>query len=83
MLNQPVSRFERDDDGKVCGVTSIFKNEKGEEVSETVKTKMVICSPTYMLETGEKDKVKSIGKIIRCICILDHCIPNTKDASAC
>jgi len=24
--------------------------------------------------------VKSIGKIIRCICILDHPVPNTKDA---
>jgi Rab GDP dissociation inhibitor len=25
------------------------------------------------------DKVKSVGKVIRAICILDHPIPNTKD----
>jgi len=36
---------------------------------------MVLTAPNYMIETGEKDKVKSIGKIIRCICILDHTIP--------
>ena len=44
---------------------------------------MVICSPTYCLEAGLKEKVKKIGNIIRCICILDRPIPNTGDASAC
>jgi Rab GDP dissociation inhibitor len=44
---------------------------------------MVLCSPSYCIEAGLKEKVKSIGKIIRAICILDHPIPKTKDAPAC
>jgi len=28
-------------------------------------------------------KVKAVGKVIRTICILDHPIPNTNDASSC
>jgi len=40
---------------------------------------MVVCDPTYALKCGLKDKVKNIGKVIRCICIMDHPIPGTKD----
>jgi Rab GDP dissociation inhibitor len=40
---------------------------------------MVICDPTYILKSGLKDRVKLIEKVIRCICILDHPIPNTED----
>ena len=66
MLNKAVNEFKFDENGKVCGVRS------GEEVA---KTKMVICSPSYMIQAGLKDKVKKIGNIIRCICILDKPIP--------
>ena len=26
------------------------------------------------------DKVKKTGQVVRCICLMDHPIPNTKDA---
>jgi hypothetical protein len=39
---------------------------------------MVICDPTYAIKCGLKDRVKMIEKVIRCICILDHPIPNTE-----
>ncbi len=74
MLNKPVTKFEFGGDGKVIGVTS---------GKETAKTKMVICSPIYCIKAGLKDKVKKVGNIIRCICILNSTIPNTKDVPAC
>lgn len=40
---------------------------------------MVICSPTYAINCGFEDRVKSVAKIIRVICLMDHPIPNTKD----
>lgn len=70
MLNTDIDEiiFE---DGKVSGV------RKGEQIT---KTKMVLCSPSYAISCGLKDRVKLVGKIIRCICLLDHPLPNTKDA---
>ena len=38
---------------------------------------MVICDPTYAIKCGLQDRVKKVGQVIRCICILDHPIPNT------
>jgi len=38
---------------------------------------MVICAPSYALKTGLGSKVKAIGKVIRCICIMDHPIEKT------
>lgn len=35
----------------------------------------VYCDPSYAL-----DKVRKSGQVVRCICLLDHPIPNTKDA---
>lgn len=40
---------------------------------------MVICSPSYAINCGLKNRVKHLGQIIRCICLLDHPLPNTKD----
>ena len=69
--------------GKVVGVRS---------GSETAKCKQVYCDPSYARSTGEYFKifltfrkyfsanVKKTGKVVRCICLLDHPIPNTKDA---
>jgi len=74
MLNKKITKFEFDEEGKVSGVWS------GEECA---KTKMVICSPKYMITAGLKDKIIRKGSIIRCICILDANIPNTKDVPAC
>jgi Rab GDP dissociation inhibitor len=38
--------------------------------------KILIAEPSYV---AKLKKVKSRGKIIRCICIMDHPIPKTKD----
>lgn len=45
---------------------------------ETAKCKQVFCDPTYVA-----DRVEKVGKVIRCICLLNHPIPNTKDSLSC
>jgi len=70
MLNKDIDKVLFDENGKICGVQS------GDEIA---KCKMLICHPSYMIKTGNENKVKSIGKVIRCICIMDHPIPGTKD----
>jgi Rab GDP dissociation inhibitor len=70
MLNKDIDKVLFDDSGKICGVQS------GDEIA---KCKMLICHPSYMIKTGLEKKVKSVAKIIRCICIMDHPIPGTKD----
>jgi len=52
--------------GKVVGVKS------GGEVA---KCKQVYCDPSYV-----SDKVTKAGQVVRCICLLDHPIPDTKDS---
>ncbi|XP_065911583.1 rab GDP dissociation inhibitor beta-like [Dysidea avara] len=68
MLDKPADEIVYEN-GKVVGVKS------GGEVA---KTKCVIGDPSYF-----KDKVKSTGKVVRCICILKHPIPSTKDVKSC
>lgn len=58
-------------DGKVSGIKS---------GNEQAKAPMVICDPSYVKSMG---LVKTTGKIIRVICIMDHPIPNTNDAASC
>ena len=70
MLNKDIDKIIYDENGKVSGVQS---------GSEIAKTSLVICNPTYCINTGNEKKVKSIGKVVRCICIMDHPIPGTKD----
>ncbi len=69
MLNTKVDEilFEG---GKVCGIRS------GEE---SARAPMIICDPSYVKDL---EKTKATGKIIRCICILDHPIPNTHNATS-
>eukprot|EP00088_Acartia_fossae_P048980 TRINITY_DN5364_c0_g1_i1.p1 TRINITY_DN5364_c0_g1~~TRINITY_DN5364_c0_g1_i1.p1 ORF type:complete len:444 (+),score=146.67 TRINITY_DN5364_c0_g1_i1:84-1415(+) len=66
MLDKPVDEIIVGGDGKVTGVRS---------GSETVKCKSVYCDPTYAM-----DKSRKVGQVVRCICLMDHPIPNTKDA---
>ena len=70
MLNQDIDEilFE---DGKVAGV------KKGEDVA---RAPLVICDPSYV-KTLNKTKV--VAKVIRAICIMDHVIPSTNDATSC
>lgn len=66
MLDKPVDEILLDENGKVTGVRS------GEE---TARCKQLYCDPSYVPE-----RVRKVGQVIRCICLLDHPIPNTKDA---
>jgi Rab GDP dissociation inhibitor len=72
MLNKPIDEILFNSDGKVEGVKS------GDEVA---KAPIVICDPSYV--HGTTGNIKSKGKVIRSICILDHPLPNTKDATSC
>jgi Rab GDP dissociation inhibitor len=69
MLNTSVDEITYDADGKVSGV------RVGEE---TAKAPVVICDPSYTTN----DKLKPAGKVIRAICLLDHPIPETNNATS-
>lgn len=69
MLDKQVDEIIFDESGKVSGVRS------GEEIA---KCKQVYCDPSYV-----PDRVKRVGQVVRCICLLNHPIPNTKDALSC
>jgi Rab GDP dissociation inhibitor len=72
MLNKPIDEIIFDSDGKVSGVRS---------GSEVAKAPLVISDPSYV--QGTTGNIKSKGKVIRSICVMDHPIPNTKDATSC
>merc|ERR1711936_629581 len=66
MLDKAIDEIVFDDSGKVCGVRS---------GDETAKCKQVYCDPSYCPQ-----KVRKTGQVVRCICLMDHPFPNTKDA---
>ena len=74
MLNQDIDKIHFDQNNKVCAVSN--KEQKA-------TCKMLICSPSYAINCGLAHKVKSIGNVIRAICILDHPIPNTSNNPSC
>ncbi|RUS16969.1 GDP dissociation inhibitor [Endogone sp. FLAS-F59071] len=67
MLDKPADELVYED-GNVVGVRS------GTEIA---RTKQVICDPSYA-----KDKVRTIGRVVRAICFLKHPIPSTGDADS-
>lgn len=71
MLNKPVAEIIYGTDGKVVGV----KDTEG----AIAKCNQLICDPSYVLGT---DKIRKTGQIVRCIALLSHPIPNTKDADS-
>lgn len=72
MLNTPIDEVLFGSDGKVTGVKS---------GDQECKAPLVICDPSYVLNhTGT---IHSKKKVIRSICVLDHPVPNTKDATSC
>ena len=77
MLNADVDEVLYDSEGKVSGL----KSAKIKELMglDQVNCKMLICDPSYALKAGLTGKIKSVGKVIRCICIMNHFIPNTKE----
>jgi len=66
MLNRDVDEIVFDSNGKACGVKS---------GNEMAKAKMVIGDPSYF----PRDKIRPTGQVVRCICFLNHSIPNTND----
>ncbi|XP_077296950.1 GDP dissociation inhibitor [Arctopsyche grandis] len=66
MLDKPIDEIVVDEAGKVVGVRS---------GSEVARCKQVYCDPSYV-----PNKVKKQGQVVRCICLLDHPIAQTKDA---
>ena len=60
MLSKSIDEILFDDDGKVLGVRS------GEEVA---RAPIILCDPSYVVNLG---KVRSTGRVIRAICILNH-----------
>lgn len=65
MLDKPVDEIVIEN-GKVVGVKS------GDEIA---RCKQVYCDPSYVPE-----RVTKVGQVIRCICLLNHPIPNTKES---
>lgn len=66
MLEKPVDEILTNEDGKAIGVRC------GEEKAFC---EQIYCDPSYV-----SDKVEKVGQVVRCICLLDHPIPNTKDS---
>eukprot|EP00541_Cyclophora_tenuis_P005767 CAMPEP_0116541736 /NCGR_PEP_ID=MMETSP0397-20121206/640_1 /TAXON_ID=216820 /ORGANISM="Cyclophora tenuis, Strain ECT3854" /LENGTH=446 /DNA_ID=CAMNT_0004065695 /DNA_START=50 /DNA_END=1390 /DNA_ORIENTATION=- len=69
MLNQDIDEILYDDSGKACGVKA---------GNQMAKAGMVIGDPSYF----PPEKVKPTGILVRCICILNHPIPNTSDSES-
>merc|ERR1712038_38116 len=70
MLNRDVDEVLFDDNGKARGVKS---------GNEMAIAKMIIGDPSYF----PREKIRPTGKVIRCICLLNHPIPNiNKNESA-
>ncbi|KAK2721864.1 rab GDP dissociation inhibitor alpha-like [Artemia franciscana] len=65
MLDKPIDEIIMEN-GKAVGVRS---------GGETARCKQVYCDPSYV-----PDRVEKVGQVIRCICLLDHPVPGTKDA---
>lgn len=68
MLDKPIDEIVLEN-GRVVGVRS---------GSETARCKQVYCDPSYV-----PGRVQKVGQVVRCICLLNHAIPNTKDSLSC
>lgn len=66
MLDKPVDEILKDENDKVIGIRC---------GDEKAFCSQLYCDPSYV-----PDKVEKVGQIIRCICLLNHPIPNTKDS---
>lgn len=69
MLNQNADEILFDAEGKVTGIRC---------GDQTATAPMVICDPSY----ADDKMLKPSNRTIRAICILNHPIPDTNDASS-
>jgi Rab GDP dissociation inhibitor len=74
MLNTSVDEILYDANGKVSGIRATMKerDDAGEGMKFTTKTKKIIADPSYF-----PDKVEITGYVLRAICILKHPIDKT------
>ncbi|XP_032404544.1 rab GDP dissociation inhibitor beta isoform X1 [Xiphophorus hellerii] len=68
LLNKPVDEIVMDN-GKVKAVKSDGK---------VFHCKQLICDPSYV-----PNRVRKMGRVIRVICLLNHPVKNTREASSC
>jgi len=66
MLNRDVDEVLVDDEGAAYGIKC---------GNEMAKAKMIIGDPSYF----PRNKVRPTGQVARCICFLNHPIPNTNE----
>jgi Rab GDP dissociation inhibitor len=69
MLNKPVLGFTFDEKGRVNGV----KSDDG-----VARCKTVVGDPSYF-----PDRTKQIGKVARCVAIVDHALDHTNNSESC
>jgi len=74
ILETSITKKLYDEKGKINGV-----DVKG-RINGLVKCKTLVGDPTYF---QDEEKCVKTGQIIRCICIMDHPIPNTNNSKAC
>ncbi|CAG5127950.1 unnamed protein product, partial [Candidula unifasciata] len=67
MLDKPIESIVMED-GHVVGVS---------DGKDTAKCGIVVCDPSYA-----PDRCKTVGQVVRAICILDHPIESVKDAQS-
>lgn len=76
-LNTPLQEILYDSDGKVSGVRFPHPITK---VDTVIKTKKVIADPTYFI--GDSKRIRTVGKLIRAICVLQHPVEGTENAES-
>lgn len=69
MLNRDIDEVVMDENGEACGVKS---------GNEMAKAKMVIGDPSYF----PREKIRPTGQVVRCICFLNHPIPDTNNSTS-
>jgi Rab GDP dissociation inhibitor len=69
MLNQDIDEIVYDDNGAACGVKA---------GNQMAKAAMVIGDPSYF----KTEQIRATGRVVRCICLLNHPIPNTSNAES-
>jgi Rab GDP dissociation inhibitor len=79
MLNTNLDEVLYDADGKVSGIKATMKDPDGKWGSMTfkTKTKMIISDPSYF-----PSKAKTVGHLLRAICILDHPVEKTDNSDS-
>ena len=69
MLNQDADEILFNDKGEAYGVKA---------GNAMAKAGMIIGDPSYFAA----DKIKATGSVVRCICLLDHPVPNTNNSES-